>query len=339
MRTSAFWILSMALLMGGPLSAQTSYTFTNFIRQVQMPSGVEWELSNINATGEQQSGLSVADDGARFELWTIKSNPLTSYLLDSKFVGSYIPSASITIRSEDDYEPIRRTRADRPFWVDVKVAGLSSSATAQAAARSVNFLHHVQPYGTGTGINLDRQLASLLTQVSINGNTEQTFSFRVSIPAADLRKARGEERFSIFSIADILSPSSQLASQYIQIWPMSDGVISNLEEGSKHRGKIPPITVTGTDLYPGSYSYLQVYKGTPEDGKVGEVVSSSVIKADVNKPTTESRVVELDKFVDTDGTWTVELLTETSFDIMRLDRRSFTVNRNLRVNSMLGTRE
>jgi hypothetical protein len=339
MKTTYLWILSITTLMVPVLSAQTTYTYTNFIRQIQMPSGVEWELSNISANGERQSGLSVADEGARFELWTIKSSPLTSYLLDSKFVGAYIPSASIHIRSEDGYEPIKRTRADRPFWVDVKVTGLSSASNSPAAAKSVNFLHHVQSYNAGTGLNLDRLLATLLTQVSINGNSEQTFSFRVAVPAADLRKARGEERFSIFSIADLLSPSSQLASQYIQIWPMSEGTISNLAEGSNHRAKIPTITVSGKDLYPGSYSYLQIYKGSPVDGKVGEVVSSSVMRADANKPSDGSQVVELDNYIKTDGTWTVELLTETTFDIMRLDRKSFTVSRNLHVNSMLGTME
>ena len=116
MKTSIFRILSVAALTVASLPAQTTYTYTNFIRQIQMPSGVEWELSNINASGERESGLSVADDGARFELWTVKSAPLTSYLLDSKFVGSYIPTATLTIGSEDPYTTIPRTRADRPFW-------------------------------------------------------------------------------------------------------------------------------------------------------------------------------------------------------------------------------
>lgn len=321
-------------------SAQTTYTYTNFIRQIQMPSGVEWELGNIAANGERESGLSVADDGARFELWTIKSNPLTSYLLDSKFVGAYIPTAEVKIRSLDPYEIIPRTRADRPFWVDVKVTGLSSVVTAPLAARSVTLLHHVQTYGTGVGDNLNRTLATLLTQSSITGVGERTFTYQVtSVPAADLTKARGEERFSIFSLADLLSPASQLSSQYIQIWPMSEGSISNLMEGSNHRAKLPTITVTGKDLYPGSYTYLQIYKGAPESNRVGEVVPSSVIVGDANKPSDGSRAVELDKYVNTDGTWTVELLTESPFDIVRLDRRTFTVSRSVQVNSLLGTME
>ncbi len=341
MKTNFLRILSITPLMVSALSAQTTYTYTNFIRQIQMPSGVEWELGNIAANGERDSGLSVADDGARFELWTIKSSPLTSYLLDSKFVGAYIPTSSLQVRSEDPYTIIPRTRADRPFWVDVKVTGLTSGLTAPLAARSVTFLHHVQSYGTtGDGLGVDRLLATLLSQTSVAGNGDRTFNFQMtSVPGADLRKVRGEERFSIFSLADLLSPASQLSSQYIQIWPMSEGSIDNLKEGSNHRAKIPTITVTGTDLYPGSYTYLQIYKGAPEANKVGEVIPSSVMRGDANKPTGESRAVELDSYAKTDGIWTVELLTESPFDTQRLARRSFTVSRSLHVNSLLGTME
>lgn len=326
------------------LPAQTNSAFTNFIRQIQMPSGVEWELSNIEAAGERQAGLSVADDGARFELWTIKSSPLTSYLLDSKFVGSYIPSSTIKIRSEDNYAPIPRTRADRPFWVDVTVTGLSTDLRAPSAARSVNLLRHVQPYSDGgTGINLNRLLATLISQSSITGNGSQTLSFQItSIPAADLTKVRGEERFSIFSLADILSPSSQLASQYIQIWPMTSGSITGITPGQSFRAKIPTVTVNATDLYPSSHTYLQIYPGPPVDGAVGTVVPSSVMLGDANKPKNDVRPVDLDSdsYINKDGPWTIELITTTeAFPPMRLARVSFNVNRSLQVNSLLGTME
>ncbi|MBX3743117.1 MAG: hypothetical protein KF712_19185 [Akkermansiaceae bacterium] len=341
MKTSFFRILSATAFTVASLSAQTTYTYTNFIRQIQMPSGVEWELSNISASGERQSGLSVANDGARFELWTVKSNPLTSYLLDSKFVGAYIPSATLTIRSEDTYTTIPRTRADRPFWVDVNVTGLSSDATAPAAARSVTFLQHTQSYGTGgLGLNLDRLLATLLSQVSITGNGERRFSFQVtSIAGADRTKVRGEERFSIFSLPDLLSPASQLASQYIQIWPVANGSISGIAEGEVFRAKIRTLTVAANDLYPDSRAYLQIYKGPAVLGTEGIVVPSSVMLGDANVPKDDARPVDLDQYVTSDGTWTVELLTSTPFGIDRLAKLTFQVSRSLHVNSMLGTME
>ncbi|RYD37930.1 MAG: hypothetical protein EOP87_02550 [Verrucomicrobiaceae bacterium] len=340
MKATLLRILSFLMLMATGLSAQTTYTYTNFIRQIQMPSGVEWELSNISANGERQSGLSVADDGARFELWTIKSAPLTSYLLDSKFVGAYIPTSGVTIRSEDPYTIIPRTRADRPFWVDVNVTGLSSNLLAPLAARSVTLLHHTQSYGTGIGDNLNRLLATLASQTSIGGNGERRFSYQVtSIAGADRTKVRGEERFSIFSLADLLSPASQLASQYIQIWPVGTGSIAGITEGEMFRSKIRTITVGATDMYPDSRTYLQIYKGPALLGTDGLVVPSSVMLGDGNKPKDDARPVDLDNYVKSDGVWTVELLTSTPFGIDRLAKVSFQVGRSLHVNSLLGTME
>lgn len=340
MKAALFRIFSITGLLLAGLSAQTNtVTYTNFIRQVQMPSGVEWELNNIAPSGERQSGLSVADDGARFELWTIKSSPLQSYLLDSKFVGSYIPSSVVKITSEDPYTIIPRTRADRPFWVDVTVRGLSADPTAPAAARSVNFLRHVQSYGAGgIGNQLDRLQATLVSQTSIIGNGEQKFTFQLSgIPGTDRTKIRGEERFSVFSVADQLSPSSQLASQYIQIWPVGYGTISGITEGQTFRTKLPTLTVSGFDLYPDSYTYLQYYKGVAILGTEGTVIPASVMRGDGNKPKDDVRTVDLE--VTEGGTWTVELLTVTPFGIDRLGKRTFSVNRNLQVNGMLGTME
>jgi hypothetical protein len=213
-------ILSCFALLTGGLFAQAT-GFTNFIRQVQTPSGVQWDVS-VSATGAQQSGLAVEEGGARFELWTVRASPLTNYLLDTKFVGAYIPITAITIRSEDPYPTIPRTRADRPFWVDITVSGLSDLVTAPEAAKKIQLLRHVQSYGeTGIGVNLDRTQATLKTTTYLTSNGTQTLSYmQTAVPGTDLAKLRGEERFSAFSLEDTLSPQSQLASRYIQIWPV-----------------------------------------------------------------------------------------------------------------------
>jgi len=341
MKKTFFRILSIAAVSMAGLSAQTNYTYTNFIRQIQMPSGVEWELSNISASGQRDSGLSVSDDGARFELWTIKSNPLTSYLLDSKFVGAYIPTSTLKIGSEDPYTLIPRTRADRPFWVDVGVTGLSSVLTAPAAAKSVTLLRHVQAYPAGgTGDSINRTLATLLTQSSIGSNGAQRLTYQLtSIPGADRTKVRGEERFSVFSLADLLSPASQLSSQYIQIWPVATGSISGIKDGDSFRAKIPTSNVAAVDLYPDSTTYLQIYKGSAVLGTVGTVIPASVMLGDGNKPKDDARPVDLDSYITEDGPWTVELITSTPFGLDRLAKVTIDVRRSLQVNSLLGTME
>ncbi len=348
MKTITLRIFSCIAFSVAGLSAQSTYTFTNFIRQVQKPSNVEWDIS-VDPTGERPSGLSVQDGGAQFELWTVKSNPLTTYLLDTKFVGSYIPSATIRIESEDPYGPIPRTRVDRPFKVYISVSGLAENPAAPAAARSVTLLRHVQSYGPGgTAANINRNQATLHTQTSITGNiTEdplrpyQVVPSEVSVSVRDgLQEVRGEERFSIFSIADILSPSAQLASQYVQVWPMASGAITGVVNNQVYRSKLPPVTLDMKNLYPGSMTYLQVYKGPQVLGTLGTMIPGWQCPGDANKPKDDVRPLQdWDVTMKDDGKWTLELITSTPFGLTRLAWVTFELNRNLQVNGMLGTME
>ena len=345
MKTITLRIFSCIAASVAAASAQTTATYTNFIRQVQTPSGVQWDI-DVNPSGEQQSGLSVEDGGARFELWTIKSSPLTSYLLDTKFVGSYIPSASVVIKSKDPYGPIPRTRADEPFDIYIGVSGLSEIVTAPAAAKSVTLLRHVQSYGSGgTGENVNRSQATLLTQAAITGNTNVDLPFKTNhfaeIPGPDLLKVRGEERFSVFSVADILSPAAQLASQYIQVWPVARGTIAGIKIDDVFRGKLPPVTFKLDDLYPDSTTYLQVYKGNQVLGTQGAIIPGVQYRWNDTKPTDYVLTAsDWDATLKEDGRWTLELLTSTPFGIDRLAWVSFDLDRrHLQVNGLLGTME
>jgi len=318
-----------------------SQTYTNFIRQVQYPSGVVWDAS-VAVTGQQLSALAIDPGGARFELWTVASTGPTSYLLDSGYVGTYIPLAEVAIRSEDTSSVIPRTRADRPFFVDVAVSGIRSGATDPEPSKSVKFLRHVQSYGVGgTGIGIDRTQATLLTQSSITANGTQNLTFLInSVPGGDRSKVRGEERFSIFSLADYQAPASQLASQFIQIWPVADGTITGIAPNQLVRYLLPQLTLTLNDLYPNSTTYLQVYKGNPQLGTTGTIVSGSSLV--INDSVPQNRVLIVDKYdsvFDSDGRWTMELLTSTPFGIDRLAYVSFTLERTIEVHGSITTIE
>jgi len=336
-------LLRIALLLSAVCtlaSAQTA-AYTNFVRQIQSPSGVQWDAS-VAATGEQLSPLPVDSAGSRFELWTVLASPLTSYLLDTSYVGAYIPVAFVTLHSEDPYGPILRTRADRPFSVVIAVSGLLSGTTVPVSSKSVNIFHYVQSYGVGgTGVNLDRSQATLLTQASIAQNGTQTFSYAVtSVPGADRSKVRGEERFSVFTLADYQAPVTQIASSYIQIWPVADGSLTGLTQGQLIRFSLPQVTVTLNDLYPSSTSYVQVYPGNPQLGTVGKTVPGSVLV--INDSVPQSRVLTLkgyDALFDNDGLWTMELLTVTPFGTDRLAYVSFNVDRTIKIISNLTTDE
>jgi len=310
-------------------------TYTNFIRQIQQPSGVQWDAT-VAASGSQLSALAINPGGANFQLWTVLSSPLTNYLLASTYVSTYAPLATVVVRSEDPYLTIPRTRADRPFYVDLTVSGLLTGATNPVASESVTLMHYVQSYGTGgTGLNLDRTQATLLTQASVTTNGFQTLTYTAnSVPGAVRTKVRGEERFSVFSIADYQAPASQLASQFIQIWPVADGSIAGITQGMLIRFTVPQLTLTLNDLYPSSTSYAQVYMGNPVLGTVGTVIPGSALVISDTVP--NSRVLTLqgyDQVFPTDGLWTLELLTVTPFGTDRLAYVSFTVQRIISMNT------
>jgi hypothetical protein len=347
---SAPTLAAVTVLLSLPLGAQSGTSFTNFIRQVQIDrdlppdSWVEHDLQDIQPTGENLSPLAIDPGGARFELWTLKgTTPPVSYLLDSRYVGTFVPIAQVTIRTEDPYTTIPRTRADRPFQVDVAIDGLSTSASASDAAKSVNLLHHTQSYGTrGNGIGLDRSQARLGGQRSMGRNGSERLTFTVnSLPGANRAKVRGEERFSVFSLNDYQAPPSQLASQFIQIWPVADGTIAGIADHQHLKFALPAITFTVNDVYPGSGVYAQAYKGPPALNTTGTVLPGSA-KNYHSQTVPVNHLASVSDYAavfDSDGQWTIELLTETPFGLERLDHVTFTLDRTIEVNGGITTAE
>jgi hypothetical protein len=338
---SLFLRLAPVLLTTGALAPAQTVVFTNFIRQHQMPSGVQWDAT-VAPAGEQLSALAINPGGARFELWTVQATPLKSYLLDTRYVGTYVPMVEVVIRSEDTSSAIPRTRADRPFYVDISVNGLLAGATDPVPSKSVKFLRHVQSYGVaGTGISIDRSQATLLTQSSITTNGTRNLTYLINaVPGSDRAKVRGEERFSVFSLEDYQAPESQLASHFIQIWPVADGTISGLIQGQLIRFALPQVTLALNDLYPSSTTYAQVYKGNPQLGVNGAIVPGSALS--INDSVPQNRTLTLksyDAVFDDDGRWTMELLTVTPFGIDRLAYVSFDLDRTMDVNSTVTTVE
>lgn len=301
------------------------YTFS--IRQTLLPTNFLSEVP-VDIEGEMLSPLPIDPGAASFELWAVKASPLTSYLLDTTMVGAYVPIAAVTFRSEDPYPVLPRTRADRPFYFDVTVHGLIHDPGAPFEFKGVTLTRHVQAYAaTGTGANLDRSQATLLSQSAITTNGTQTFTVAInSIPGADRSKVRGEERFSVFSRDGEQAPASVLSSKFIQIWPVADGSMTGITPGQSMGPAFPEVTLRLNDLYPSSTTYAQVYMGGPRPGVTGTIVPGAQITLNDSVPA--NRVLTLSNYgsvFDSDGLWTMELLTQTPFGIDRLAHVSFTV--------------
>jgi hypothetical protein len=314
--------LVLVSLVAAVLSAADSVGSTHFIRQVQLPSGVVWDAA-VSQTGSQMSMMEVDTGACRFELHAVDHESFACNLLASAYVGTYVPKATLVIRSEDPHGPIVRTRADRPFHVDVKVSGLLGARTAPASFKSVKLLRRVQ----STGVDINRSLATLLAQASITKNGAQTLTYALtSIPGTDRTKVRGEERFSVYSVADSLVAETQIASSSIQVWPVASGSLTGMAQGPLTRLSLPQITVTLKDLYPNSTTYVQVYHSDPTLECDGKVVPGSALV--VNDAVPQSRVLTLDGYgalLDDDGRWTMELLTVTPFGTDRLAYISFDI--------------
>ena len=327
-------LIACALTVLSCLHPVKAADYTFFLRQVQMPNDAAWDVS-VGQGGNQLSPLAINPNGARFELWTVRNSPLTSYLLDTTYVNSYVPVAQVQIISEDPYTVIPRTRADRPFQVRVTVTGMSTDPTAQPAALSVKMLRHVQAYSdTDNGTTVNRGQATLFSQGSLTNNGVFTLSYPVtSIQGGDRTKVRGEERFSVFSMEDYQAPESQISSKFIQIWPMADVSVTGVTAGTVVKGTAPTVNVQLNDLYPDSFTYAQVYKGVPQLGVMGTKVPGASVSVDNSVPQSNQITLQnWDSVINTDGTWTLEVITLTPFGTDRLAHVTFTVDRAITVN-------
>jgi len=317
--------------------------YTNFIRQVIMGTTppVFWDVT-VPESGERLSLVPIDIAGSRYELWTVKTAAVPiSYLLDTAYVSAYAPEGTVTIQTEDTDSPTPRTRADRPFTVTTTVKGLLSGGNVPTTSKSVNFLRHVQSYGETDGTNIDRNQATLHSQASIDRNGTNKLDYGVTaIPGSNRLTVRGEERFSIYSIKENGSSDERLDSETLLVWPVATASISGIQEGDTVRFDEVPLTFTLNNLYPKSFTYAQLYPGTPKLDTMGQILPAAQLAIDQNTP--ESRqwqVGSYSQFLNEDGPWTVEVVTETVFGIERLAYLTFNVNRSIKVNSMISTME
>ena len=135
------------------LSAQSEHPYLNWIRQLQFEtdeSGNSVEIvrdNYVDSRGEDESLLGIPEQGALFQLWTIKTDTGESWLLDTATVGAYLPTAEIIIDAEDSYAGQPRTRADRPFSVTYQYSGLENDESLPLAARQVLLVQQAENSG------------------------------------------------------------------------------------------------------------------------------------------------------------------------------------------------
>lgn len=336
-------LTAILALLSAPLVAADPSDYTSFIRQHQQSNGVIWDMP-VELQGESLSALVVEEGGALFQLWAIRHTNYRDFLIDQKLVGAYLPTAEIKIITEDPFAGVPRTRADRPFDVEVTVDGLLSGPGLPDASKKVLHEQYAAPYTmnetTQTLDPLTRQQALAdgpIRSEYIEQNGKTTYHFpATSISGPDSTKVSGEEHFLVHALPDGDYAQTQIATAHIQIWPVASGDIAGLQNGDEVRTLPPTLTLTLDDLYPSSATYAQIYKGLPELGKEGKKLPGSILVLDQDK--SEDRVLTVREWasvIEEEGPHTIELLTETPFGTDRLDHISFTVNRVLKIRSMV----
>jgi len=341
MRTLLFTTLATAAAVS-PLAAQSA-SYTTFIRQTQQSTGVVWDQPFTTLTGSSTAQLAMETNGALFQLYAVKTSGAVSYLLDQKLVGAYLPTATVKTVTEDPYTKVTRTRADRPFSVQINVAGLVSGTTTSGGtvitdgAKKVLVQRYATNYPASGVLTLATATAGSTKQTwyqTTNGTATTTYTGTGLTPTSGqlATKVTGEEWFLVQALADSTIAQTQIASGYVQIHPVPSGSISGIVNGDIIRLKAPTITLPLKDMYPRSDTWLQVYQGNPVLGTVGTTVPGSMLVLDQEKPDTRTLTIsDWDSVFTTDGAYTIELLTKSFVGTERLAYVTVTVKRTLSI--------
>lgn len=319
----------------------------DFIRQIQLVNSqtVIYDLPISGDSGEVIS-KPIPGDSAVFQLYTqvTSGNNSTLLKLDEKTVGTFLPTVTAQVLSEDPHVPAR-TRADKPYGLRLVISGLQTAATAPAYARQAQVRR---------GYALYDPALRATTAITAKGEYSDYFQFRQNgtftdnailqrLPVPKPTKAMGEENFTVYTAPDSTVVQGMLAKAVVKIWPVADAEITGIEEDRVYIGAPTTAKVKLADLYPKSVTYVQVYPGQPELGKVGIPLASSVVSYDTEEPQNAMlALTDLEKAISVDGTYTMEILTITPFNEgkpERLGYKTFKVDRTIQVNGSITTIE
>lgn len=332
-----------------------------WVRQTDLATGQIYDTPITGEGGSYTAPVRVNETGSLYELFARGTAWDTNiYLLDTKLIGTYNPEATITIVTEDDYVRgdissssfVKRTRADRPFTVNIHVEGLvdGSSSTAE---RTVYLSVSGKNYDPVTYSSLNQE--SYLLEDSNLENGDYTFGpLYHQLTSATLSEGNGDETFTIVRYASYQVPDTILLQPKIEIWPVATANISNVASGQVFIDRIPALVVSLKDLYPDSKTYVQLYQGGQVLGTVGSVITGTERKfghyynpdqteGSTNVPQTLSiSIDDLSNYTPDDGEYTLEVITETPFHNRAAERLfyvTFEVDRVISSRGQISTTE
>lgn len=326
----ALALLATALVsLAPPAAAQSTQAW---VRETDLSNGMIYDIPLQPNGGTFAPPLAISTTGNTFELYARGTAWDTKvYLLDTKIIRAYSPAAQFTIATEDPYvrgdftssRYVKRTRADRPFTMNIAVSGLVATSPSQAE-RAVYFATHGCNYNTQTYSGLDLP-QYLIHEGTLGNGTVALGPLYHELTGASASKACGEMVFTMVRYAADGVPDTIIAQPKIEVWPVASATVENLAASQIFIDRIPEVIFHYTDLYPDSRTYAQIYAGPAVLGTVGTVISATERKMGqyynptsgdlpATVPQTLSISVEgLSNYTPVDGIYTLEIITQTPF--------------------------
>jgi len=303
-----------------------------WVRQTDLATGQIYDTPIVGNGGNYTAPVRVNETGSLYELFARGTAWDTNiYLLDTKLIGTYNPEVQISITSEDDYvrgNPaggtfVKRTRADRPFTVNLEVEGLVEGSTS-TAERSVYLAIHGRNAIPETYSLLD-QTQYLLEDANLENGTYTFGPLYHQLTSPTLRSGCGEQIFTIVRYASFMVPDTILAQPKIEIWPVASASISNINNGQVFTDRIQSVVIDLRNLYPDSRTYVQLYKGSQVLGtsaliignterRFGRYYNPEQTEEPTNIPQNISVSIDaLSNYASDDSIYTLEVITHTPF--------------------------
>lgn len=336
-------ITTMSALAINLLHGQAQDEYLNWIRQIQTEQSEEGKPLEIvqdiyvDSRGSDRSPLGIPDGGALFQLWTVDTTSLSSWLLDSAVVGASRPRAQITIESKDSYAGVLRTRADIPFSLTIDYFNLQSPGEGiPTKLTQVTSLHHKEVAGNSQAISHE-----VITE---NQTVTQPQFFTSIIPPNELPayKAEGVEHFSVKTFSDS-SETNTIASAKIEVYPLTTGTLEPFAEGPILKSVPESINFEVDGAYPGSEIILQASIITPpqtSDAQPTERVID-LVHRNIHNLGSENLKIKFSEMellsLGNRETITVRLLSKSVFDTLILDEITGTTNFDLLIRGSINT--
>jgi hypothetical protein len=304
----------------------------SWVRQTDLSNGMVYDISLTATGGTFQAPLPVSEVGSSFELFARGTAwDTTIYHLDTKLMRAYAPQVTVAISSEDSYSRgeagspnlVRRTRADRPFAVNIQISGLIPSSTSNAE-KQLYFSTKKRNFDLVNFTGLD-QPQTLLTETNLSNGTVNMTGLYHQLTVSPLTLGCGEQTYTFIRYAADGVPDTTLAQPKIEIWPVPNATIDNIVANQIFTDRIPALELHLKYLYPDSRTFAQVYSGPAVlgtdgtlikgiDRRFGSYYNPEHTEANTNVPqNVDITIDDLSNYAAADGIYTLEIITETPF--------------------------